>query len=625
MNDGLSVKSRGEFPSGPGLLEPPLEFLDQAWSPLLFLTEDDDASVNHVSGEFVSIQRVVTDHAQQRAIQEKDKFTKILEEWDSQHDIEAEKTRNGKFGRLFKGRNSLTAQVRADISKQHSWEDVLKALCDAEKAYSNPTGIRVVHKWFRKAADKSGVAEPYIDFIPDTELTSVICGSLRFILKACAAANRWKEEAFDLINQLPEKVDVTARYSELYVGDARLQLATNELYVCILWAIEGLMYYLLKDHSLEFIKVLGLQAAYDPLKGRIQKVKKASEQVETAIKLCDSEKLVEISDGVDVVKQDIVALKNLFLKFMRAQFQTAKWFAQWQLYREQLTKGTQQDIKPIAYISQRELLLCLYRNTPINRSNYLGEESLKAMLQQVLRTGFSMDTAEQIRAEWLMEDKSVSRWFRSKQSRRLLVNSNYRLERVTPTSFFCTMLVKSLKSIDSIVVLSCFCGLDTGEKKPPHSSGLLKNLLTQLVEQWKFGELTCLCQTDAEKLKSSSKDLDLHDQKQLFRQLLAALPQQTPVFIVIDGINYYETSELSRETREVVKSINRLLLYDDVQAMIKVLVTSATRSFEVSDYFEDDEIVNMPEDMDRDTLSFSATQFESRFGSQVTNSRYIAS
>jgi hypothetical protein len=68
-------------------------------------------------------------------------------------------------------------------------------------------------------------------------------------LKACKAAKKFREESFDLVDQLPDKVDIVREYSELYSSDPKLQLATNQLYSNILWAIEEFMYWLMKGHT----------------------------------------------------------------------------------------------------------------------------------------------------------------------------------------------------------------------------------------------------------------------------------------------------------------------------------------------------------------------------------------
>ena len=76
--------------------------------------------------------------------------------------------------------------------------------------------------------------------------------------------------------------------------------------------------------EVEFLKPLLLQHSYGPLDQKFKDVKTASEQVESVIQMSDRKKLAKIDLGVEGVQKDITELKNLFLKFIRAQFQTAK-------------------------------------------------------------------------------------------------------------------------------------------------------------------------------------------------------------------------------------------------------------------------------------------------------------
>jgi hypothetical protein len=275
------------------------------------------------------------------------------------------------------------------------------------------------------------------------------------------------------------------------------------------------------------------------------------------------------------------------------------------------------------------LLLLLSPNTSSDQNTSLALASQKPILGRVLRSGFSMDREEQIRAEWLMANEKVSHWFGSARSRKLLVNGNHTLDRISPVSFFCAMLVQSLKPIESIMVLSHFCGLYTPEdgpaSEPPGSCGLLRSLLTQLIEQWEFGELICLDQDDVAKLKSTSPNLSLQDQRHLLHRLVAALPPAKPLFVIIDGINYYETGEFYHETKKVIKGINRLLSDSKIKAMVKIFVTSATRATEVNECFKPDEMLDVPEDVDGTRLGFADTQFDWQFGSKIERLEHSSS
>ncbi|KAK2124352.1 hypothetical protein NOF04DRAFT_1253134 [Fusarium oxysporum II5] len=617
MDTEANVPDNGRFPPGPGLPDPTLESLEVIWLSLVPELQNDQSFYDEAVGKFVNEQKTAVENAKQRATEENNSFIKILERWDSVQD-EKDDEKKSRWPKPFSRDNDkLMAEVRANISKQHNWEDVLSALREGESHYSNPTGIKIVHKWFRKATDKPAAIEPYIDFIPSGTYTSIICTGLIFILQACAAAKKFREESFDLINRLPDRIDLVSQYSELYKDDFSLQVAAYDLYYEILHAIEGLIHWLLKDHTFEFLKILGQQTSYDPLKGRLEEVGKKSARFEEVIGLCNTKKLAEIGKGVNGIRQDLTALKNQFLIFMRVSFRNAQWFEQLFKAKSQTADLNHQD-SPVAYISKHELLSLLLPKPSYSPEQSLVVSPFELPLDQILHAGFRMDESEQARTRWMMNNSLLSKWFQSTKSRMLLVNGNHSLERVAPTSFFCSMLAKSLKTVESIVVLTYFCGLSTpSESEPYDDAGLLRDLIGQLVTQWRFGDLTCLDQRFVGKLKKQSPEIQLKTQRRLLHRLIAALPQKTPVFVFIDGINYIETEDFVNETKKAMEGLSRLVYNKRVGAMVKVFVTSSTRACDVNEYFEDDEVITIPEDAETNTNGLIDVQFKSGLGSQI--------
>lgn len=258
-------------------------------------------------------------------------------------------------------------------------------------------------------------------------------------------------------------------------------------------------------------------------------------------------------------------------------------------------------------ISQKELLRLL-------RSNDTDDHSInEPILNRVLRAGFSMDEEAQKRVEWLMGNENVSRWFTSAKSQKLLVNGRGSLERLTPTSFFCAMMLHSLKPIGSIILLSYFCGLRDLQLSDEERRSILNIFLHQLLIQWKFSSLSCLEHDFVEKLKSASPNWSLRKQRHLLRRLATALPPAVPIFIIIDGASYYENQEM----KEVVAEISKLLSSKRVQAIVKVLITVPTQAFDLGDCFEENETVNLPEDMDDFTTRFGYSVLRLQFDSKA--------
>ncbi|KAM6487404.1 hypothetical protein HDV62DRAFT_386038 [Trichoderma sp. SZMC 28011] len=235
-------------------------------------------------------------------------------------------------------------------------------------------------------------------------------------------------------------------------------------------------------------------------------------------------------------------------------------------------------------ISLKDLLLLLDLDAVA-----INTTTQSQILNQVIYTGLSMSAEARKRIDWLLTNENVKHWFTSTRSQTTLVNGHGSLERVTPMSVYCAMLAQSLNSTGSIIVLSHFCGLQ---------SDLLRSLLIQLLAQWKHPDITCLKDDFVEKLKTTSPNRSSRQQRHLFHHLVAGLPKATPIFIIIDGTNYYETSDLLDDTKKVVREVNKLLSSESVEAMVKILITSPTRSSDLTKYFKSNEIINVPEDLD---------------------------
>ncbi|QKX54127.1 uncharacterized protein TRUGW13939_01211 [Talaromyces rugulosus] len=186
------------------------------------------------------------------------------------------------------------------------------------------------------------------------------------------------------------------------------------------------------------------------------------------------------------------------------------------------------------------------------------------------------------------------------------------------------MLVQNLKKIESIVVLSHYCGLytpsdDDLDEELSGGSGILRDLLVQLMAQWKFGKLTSLDEDDVDLVKNKSASLNLKTLRRIFHNLIVGLPAGTPLFIIIDNINYYETSELRRETKKAIREINQLLSVRKVKALVKIFVTAANRAFEIGDCFQDEDKIVVPAHPSGDKMGFADKRFELDFGTQIAN------
>lgn len=221
----------------------------------------------------------------------------------------------------------------------------------------------------------------------------------------------------------------------------------------------------------------------------------------------------------------------------------------------------------------------------------------------MLHMGYSMDGDQQVRAEWLMSNQTTQQGLRSSRSTAVLVDGNGPLDKITSLTLFCAMLARGLSIFEHAIVLTHFCGIHSAAEsaQPPGGEGwcgaspMLRSLVCQLISEWRYGSLTCLDKPVVRDVERKAGSLSFPRLWELFQILVEALPPRTPLFILIDNISYYETERLKGQTKLLLKALRRLVGDGEIQCVVKLVVTAATRAMEVGKYFEDEEKVWIPE------------------------------
>lgn len=227
----------------------------------------------------------------------------------------------------------------------------------------------------------------------------------------------------------------------------------------------------------------------------------------------------------------------------------------------------------------------------------------------------NLSFGSQDRAVALITSSVMQKWLTSTVSLPLIVNghmfSSERETRQSPLSYFCAKLINSIlpsrTSLQAaknrgVFVVNWFCGQHTNfndygpgmSDYDAHPPGMLNNLLGQLIVQ--LLECTSLPQLDH--LSVSSNDPPLSELCDLFVLLVEALPRGSMLFIVIDGISYYEDEERREECMEVVSMLTEITRGGPGfrnECLTKLLVTAPLRSHCVQDLFEDTEILDLDE------------------------------
>ena len=256
----------------------------------------------------------------------------------------------------------------------------------------------------------------------------------------------------------------------------------------------------------------------------------------------------------------------------------------------------------------------------------------------ILRIISSLSSRSQDRAVALIMSPTMQAWLTSAVSLPLLVNGHMSSAegeiRQSPLSYFCAKLVDSIlphetssqtRTNRTVFAVRWFCGQHTNmydygpgmTDYDAHPPGMLNNMLAQLITQL----LECPSLPQLEDLSLTRHDPPLVELCSLFNELVRALPRGSILFVVIDGISYYEDEERREECMEVLSTLTELTRESSESAngcLVKLLVTAPLRSHYVLDLFDDAEILDLDEYIPPNG-GFTALQWEMGVGRVIAD------
>lgn len=249
----------------------------------------------------------------------------------------------------------------------------------------------------------------------------------------------------------------------------------------------------------------------------------------------------------------------------------------------------------------------------------------------LLRIIHTLTISSQDRAVALITSPAMQEWLTSTVSSCLQVNgqmfSTEAETRQSPLSYFCAKLVHSILPSGSkylgmekhtIFAVRWFCGQHSNSRNygpgatdyDAHPLGMLSNLLAQLINQ--LLECPSLPPFDAFSVPKG----DVSELCNLLINIVQALPRASILFIVVDGINYYEDQDRLEECMEVLSMLTQITRGDPKPSngcLIKLLVTTPLRSQYVRDLFEETEVLDLDEYIPPNG-GFSALQWDMGIG-----------
>lgn len=224
-----------------------------------------------------------------------------------------------------------------------------------------------------------------------------------------------------------------------------------------------------------------------------------------------------------------------------------------------------------------------------------------ADLDYIMNLQGPLTSGRQNRSDQIMKSTHFSEWLVKPSSQELLIHGNSDPTPVSPMSFFCGMLVQSLRSENRFHTLSFFCG-----RHPEEDYGggrtMIMSLLAQILQQRRF-DLGFIGDQDMYHMGGG----DVATFCVVFGELIRQIDVRNTVFCVIDGINFYERGEKILE--EMAYVLRFLLDLTRDSTVLKILITSPSTTEDVREAVNDSNFLSLPGQLG-DSQPFSKLQFE---------------
>ena len=215
---------------------------------------------------------------------------------------------------------------------------------------------------------------------------------------------------------------------------------------------------------------------------------------------------------------------------------------------------------------------------------YLGVSShqLAKDLDSVLKQGNSFGVMAMSQAQRLLHADRFRQWCQSRPNF-LLVDGNIDsagFERLSAVSYLCASLVVSfLQARDNAIVLHFFCGLHTrltDELRGPQ--GLLRSLLWQLATSLASRQAVSLGFINDRELRDAMERREPEMLCYVLKKLMCQLRLDTPVYCIIDGVDWYEEAEFRADMEYIVHRLRELVDEKKLKPLFRVLMASSFRT-----------------------------------------------
>ncbi|PYI05457.1 hypothetical protein BO78DRAFT_419668 [Aspergillus sclerotiicarbonarius CBS 121057] len=521
--------------------------------------------------------------------------------------------------------DSQGGEFAAAFYGEATWEAVRQAAELAVQEYS-----RQGQHWnnpFRRATRLVGGMATRLEFlvalVPNGDYLGVLCGGLKLVYTAAKRREELRDLIMGSLSAFETEIKYTRTFIREFASNPELQQRTEDLYIAVLEAIEEILGWIEKQRGFrrrvcEYGKAVIKQEGYGRefetrIQGNVQdkvqaferavKACMATQSRDTAVNVVKVGQVVNVINGkvdhltgdaqkaaagVDTLEELCQGIKKDMQERDIQLLSRFEYFAEQQKsHLEQLDQQQRSIIRQIRaqqpyqlVIKTPQLLMALQLITQYTAADITVQvgERLGAEQDFVFCMSERLVPRLQARVATLIRDPTFGAWFRGLSSRTLVISgmdSSMLQHTVSPLSYACATLTRSIAGIQNCYPLSFFCRLHSEQSDPLYGPrGVIRSLIAQLVLHLDIEDLPFLAMQDLEVVTTRN----LSSLCRLFMGLLQ-LQQNAMIVCMIDGINFFDRDTCRAELHELMQFLNQAVLGTQARQdglIFKVLVTSPT-------------------------------------------------
>lgn len=525
------------------------------------------------------------------------------------------------------------ARAKLGLISESKWSAVLDEIQQAEQdAVVNGTKgiLGAIRKCSRKLGDSGGAFIGWLQMLPDDAYGSIICGGLKLIINAAIRHRDICNEVFDAIGEIPEVIRAAEfSFTEYRSDELNVRIAT--LYKDITLCLRGILDFYkerapgrTKSIARNVVRAVGKGPNYGKqLELQIATVRNSAGAVKQEADRClhrrvgairsnqefQTRQTAEIKEqGTENLKmnkelkdQGKITLKhgeeslNLMshlyagLKY-QYQCQERKWEERERRQREEYASVRQQ-LDSISRAVTPEIVRRLGPSVQqVVRILASNPEVASQDLQNILQEGELFSTKLQTQASAFMGSQKLQDWLTSTTSSSLFAQmESGENNPISALSFVSSLLYQTLQASEQTLPLLYVCGLHTDWYRDafPCAEGMLQSLLVQLLVGLEHENVSLDFIDQA--LFHGLEKADLVSLCTVFEALIDQIPPSTILFVIVDGVSFYETQDRVPGTCHAISKF--IEIAETAGKAMKLLVTCPGVSGYVRKGFCDEDIL----------------------------------